>query len=221
MQILSISKGLRVPEAYEFGDQWLLLEYIETGKQAPSYWHDVGKGLATIHLNTNSQFGFKSNNFIGNNIQVNTWEDDGFVFFAEHRLGFQGEIACQKGYLTKEYDKLLDRLISHLRELIPTQPPSLIHGDLWAGNLMCDTYGFPVLIDPAVHFGWAEAELAMTSLFGKFDEDVYIAYENMRPLTKGYRDRFEIYNLYHLLNHLNLFGESYLFEVQNILRKYG
>ena len=113
------------------------------------------------------------------------------------------------------------RLASRLDRLIPLQPPSLIHGDLWSGNVIPGPRGEACLIDPAAHYGWAEADLAMLSLFGQPPAEFYAAYEGQRPLTAGYRQRFDLYNLYHLLNHLNLFGESYLGEVMGILRRYG
>ena len=112
------------------------------------------------------------------------------------------------------------RLVERLPELVPWQPSSLLHGDLWTGNAMSDEKGAPAIIDPAAHYGWAEAELAMTTLFDSFPREFYRAYEEVRPLEKGYRDRFDIYNLYHLLNHLNLFGRSYLGQVRAILRRY-
>ena len=221
LKALENVNGIRVPQIYGYGEDWLLMEFIEVSEPVESYWIDVGEGLAKIHLTTNEKFGFANDNFIGNNLQVNTWNNDGFKFFSEYRLGIQFELACQKGYIANDYCKLFDRLIFRLHDLIPVQPASLIHGDLWVGNLMCGPQGVPVFIDPAVYFGWAEADLAMTTLFGQFEEDAYNAYENVRPLTFGYRDRFDIYNLYHLLNHLNLFGVSYLTRVQNILDKYS
>jgi fructosamine-3-kinase len=112
-------------------------------------------------------------------------------------------------------------LAARLPQLVPQQPASLLHGDLWSGNAISDRHGAPAIIDPAVYYGWAEAELAMTALFGAFAESFYQAYQEMRPLESGWRERFDIYNLYHLLNHLNLFGESYLGEVRAILRRYG
>ncbi len=107
-----------------------------------------------------------------------------------------------------------------LPELIPEQPASLIHGDLWSGNLISDNGGKPALIDPAVYYGWAEADLAMTELFGRYPEEFFKAYAEINPLEKGYRSRFPLYNIYHLLNHLNLFGKGYLSQIRSILDRY-
>ncbi len=112
--------------------------------------------------------------------------------------------------------KLADRLL----EFIPGQPASLIHGDLWSGNAITNNLGGPAIIDPAAHYGWAEADLAMTALFGAFPDEFYQAYQEVRSLNSGFRQRFPLYNLYHLLNHLNLFGRSYLSQVQGVIRRY-
>ncbi len=116
----------------------------------------------------------------------------------------------------------IDSLVSHLSSLIPPQPASLLHGDLWSGNIHTGPQGEPALIDPATHYGWAEADLAMMTLFGRPPDPFFHAYASAstRPLAPGYRDRFDLYNLYHLLNHLNLFGESYAGSVRVILRRY-
>ena len=116
---------------------------------------------------------------------------------------------------------MLERVIDRLPQLIMTQPASLSHGDLWGGNVITGPGGEPVLIDPAAHYGWAEAELAMTSLFGRFDRAVYNAYRSVRPIEPGYEDRFDLYNLYHLLNHLNLFGHGYHEQVMSIVQRYS
>ena len=217
---LSVTRGLRIPAVYECGDNWLLMEYIPNANPASNYWSVLGEGLAQIHLTMGESFGFSEDNFIGSTVQINSWTDDGHEFFAEHRLRFQGRLAFDKGLLGKEDYRLLNWIACGLNDLIPSQPPSLIHGDLWIGNLISGPGGIPVIIDPAVHFGWAEAELAMTNLFGQFDAEAYVAYEGVRPLEPGYRDRIDIYNLYHLLNHLNIFGKVYLPQVQSILRRY-
>ena len=221
LHALAVSRGLRVPEVYECGEYWLLMEYISHSVPASNFWSILGEGLAQIHLTMGEQFGFPEDNFIGSTVQINSWTGDGHSFFAEYRLRFQGDLARDAGLLDKEYYDLLNRVAYRLNDLVPSQPASLIHGDLWLGNLISGPGGIPVLVDPAAHFGWAEAELAMTSLFGQFDSEAYIAYEGVRPLAPGYRDRIDVYNLYHLLNHLNIFGKTYLSQVQSILKQYG
>ncbi|MBI4772265.1 MAG: fructosamine kinase family protein [Chloroflexi bacterium] len=160
---------------------------------------------------------------MGSTPQPNQWEADGCPFFAEQRLMFQGRRAHEHGRLSRDSLRRLERLAARLasRELVPEQPASLIHGDLWGGNVITGPDGHAALIDPAAHYGWAEAELAMTTLFGRFPDSFYRAYESVRPLAPSYRSRFEVYNLYHLLNHLNLFGRSYLSSVEAVLAKYA
>ena len=219
--LAAVSGGLKVPQVYQYGVDWILMEYIPHSSPASKYWSLLGEGLAQIHLTVEARFGFPEDNFIGSTVQVNPWTEDGHGFFAEHRLIFQGDMACAQGLLSKEDYKLLNRIAYRLNDIVPSQPASLIHGDLWSGNVIVGPGGIPAIVDPATHFGWAEADLAMTSLFGQFDSEAYIAYERIRPLIPGYRDRIDVYNLYHLLNHLNIFGKSYLSRVQTLLRKYG
>ncbi len=130
-------------------------------------------------------------------------------------------MARNKGYLNSRHIRELEVLVENLENLVPDQPASLLHGDLWSGNAIVDDTGSPTIIDPAVYYGWAEAELAMTTLFGSFPQAFYDSYVETRPLEQGYRERFPIYNLYHLLNHLNLFGSSYLPQILSILNRYS
>jgi len=115
----------------------------------------------------------------------------------------------------------VDSIIRRLPELVPAQPASLLHGDLWSGNVTSGSSGEPALIDPAAHYGWAEAELGMTVLFGGFPPGFYAAYQDARPLPNGWRDRLTLYNLYHLLNHLNLFGAIYLDQVRFVIQRFA
>ncbi len=213
--------GPRVPRAYLHGEKFLLLEDLAPAHRRKGYWLEFGERLAALHRHTNTEFGFEHDNYIGSTPQPNPWTPDGYVFFAEHRLGFQVKLARQRGLLSREQAGQVESLARRLPELIAEQPASLIHGDLWSGNAVTDAGGAPALIDPAAHYGWAEAELAMTALFGAFPDTFYRAYEERNPLEQGYKNRFPIYNLYHLLNHLNLFGRSYLSQVLSILRRYA
>jgi fructosamine-3-kinase len=174
-----------------------------------------------MHNNTEARFGFFHDNYIGSTPQPNTWTEDGYTFFGERRLIFQARMARRRGLLGETEVKGVERLVSRLVNLVPVQPASLIHGDLWTGNAMTDSSGAPAIIDPAAHYGWAEADLAMTTLFGAFPDEFFRAYQEVRPLEKGFRKRFDLYNLYHLLNHLNLFGTGYLGQVVSILRRYA
>ena len=220
LDALRVVDGPRVPEPYLHGPTFLLLEDLQPAARSQGYWSTFGRLLAQLHNHKHSKFGFEHDNYIGSNPQPNPWTEDGYEFFAEHRLGFQAEMARSRGLLGRLEVRQVEALSRRLPELVPEQPAALIHGDLWSGNATSDSQGAPALIDPAAYYGWAEADLAMTALFGAFPNDFYQAYQEMRPLEPGFRERFPIYNLYHLLNHLNLFGGSYLSQVTSILRRY-
>jgi fructosamine-3-kinase len=211
----------RVPQPILAGPGYLLLEYLEPAPPAPNAAAVFGEQLAALHAHTAPAFGFDHGNYLGTTPQPNPRQADGWQFFAQHRLLFQGRLARQRGLFSPAALVRLERLAARLRDLVPHQPASLLHGDLWSGNLLPGPAGHVCLIDPAAHFGWAEADLAMTALFGRLPEAFFSAYQSVRPLTLGWRDRFELYNLYHLLNHLNLFGAGYLGSVEAALSKYA
>lgn len=221
LMALRVENGPRVPEPLLHGIDFLLLEDLAPARRAADYWQSFGHQLAALHSNINSQFGFDNDNYIGSTAQDNTWNDDGFLFFGQNRLGKQAELGLNNGYLSAQDKDQIERLIDNLNQLVPEQPASLLHGDLWSGNAISDSDGNPALIDPAVHYGWAEADLAMTDLFGGFSDSFYDAYNEVNPLESGWRERFPIYNLYHLLNHVNLFGISYLGQVRTILKAFA
>lgn len=219
LDALAVEGGPRVPTPYLYGETFLLLEDLAPAPRIPGYWAKFGSTLARLHDYTSRCFGFSHDNYIGSTPQPNPETEDGYKFFGEHRLLFQAQLAQRRGLLSPAEVGQVERLANRLPDLIPEQPASLIHGDLWSGNAITDNCGTPAIIDPAAHFGWAEAELAMTSLFGSFPNEFYQAYEGVRPLDPGYRARYPIYNLYHLLNHLNLFGRSYYGQIRSILRE--
>lgn len=221
LQALQTEDGPRVPEAFLFGPAFLLLEDLAPSTAKGDYWETFGRQLAALHNHTQAQFGFAHDNYIGSTLQPNGWMVDGYAFFAERRLLYQASLAQKNGYLRGQEIQAVERLAGRLMELIPAQPASLLHGDLWSGNAITDSGGAPAIIDPAAHYGWAEAELAMTRLFGTFDRRFYQAYEEERRLEPGWRERSDLYNLYHLLNHLNLFGEGYYGSVMGVLRRYS
>ncbi len=212
--------GAHIPTPYLHGSDFLLMEDLSPAARRPDYWPVFGRQLALLHNQTQARFGFFHDNYIGSTPQPNHWTEDGYSFFLEQRLMFQARMAHQSGLLPFDEVDQVERLARRLPDLIPVQPASLIHGDLWSGNAITDAGGWPALIDPAVHYGWAEAELAMTALFGSFPDTFYRAYQEIRPLEKNFRHRFPIYNLYHLLNHLNLFGLSYKSAVNAILKEF-
>ena len=207
--------------------RFLILEWVESGTAASDFFEKLGRGLASLHQYSNQeQFGFPTDNYLGKTKQQNQFDSDWVRFWGEQRLGFQLGLVKQNridsSELVSELLRKGSRLIERLDKLIGRFPhsPSLIHGDLWSGNFMCDASGCPVLIDPAPYFASFEAEFGMTTLFGGFDDSFYEAYKEVNPLADGFEIRVEIYRLYHLLNHLNLFGKSYLRDCLNIVRKY-
>nr|WP_242521772.1 fructosamine kinase family protein [Motiliproteus sp. SC1-56] len=197
----------------------LVQPYYPTQAPTPAYWARFGRQLAALHLRPAPGFGFEQDTYCGASPQPNPRYRDGHRFFAEQRLLFQGRRAHDRGLLNSREMSSLEKLAADLENRIPTQPPSLIHGDLWAGNHLCYR-DRPVLIDPAAHWGWAEVELAMTRLFGGFPQRFYDAYIELNPLQPAWQERLALYNLYHLLNHLNLFGGSYHAQVTAVLQHY-
>ncbi len=220
---LQVKGGPRLPQVFLVGVDFLLLEDLAPAApaaRAANYWVDFGRQLATMHQHTNPQFGFDDDNYIGSTPQPNTWMVDGYAFFAEQRLIFQAELAAQHGLLRAGEVAQIEGLAGRLPELVPPQPASLSHGDLWSGNAISGPQGQPAMIDPAAHYGWAEAELAMTQLFGGFPAAFYDAYVEVNPLAVGWQARLPLYNLYHLLNHLNLFGRGYYGQVMQVVGRY-
>lgn len=213
-------RPLRIPAVVHVDREFLLLEYLGQGKPRSDYWRSLGTRLAELHSRTYSSFGLERDNYCGRTPQINTPLSDGFEFFARFRLLLLAEKAHGMGLLDRSSLERFDELAGKLSEYIPEQPAVLIHGDLWSGNVHCDSEGHPALIDPACYRGWAEAELAMTALFGGFHEDFYRAYEHTAGIGPDWRERAPLYNLYHLLNHLILFGTGYLGQVQSVLGQY-
>ncbi len=214
----------------DVGYSFLLLKYIERGKPCSDYWEDFANKLAALHnadtsgffdtgSSSSSRFGFFQDNFVGARPQTNTPCNSWISFFRDNRLAPQFKAA--DSYFTAHDRELNTKLLDHLEEfLLEPEKPSLLHGDLWSGNAMCGPDGKAMLIDPACYVGHAEADLAMTELFGGFPKEFYEAYREANPLQPGYEERRDLYNLYQLLNHLNLFGPSYLSAVQSVVAEY-
>ncbi len=231
---LADADGPTIPAAYLTGPDFILLEDLRPYPPTPTYWEEFGLRLAMMHHSpyriTPENFphgpgkvfyGFAHDNYCGETPQPNPWTESGHEFFAEHRLRHQARLARDRERRDAPDICRIERLCGRLPNLVPPQKPALIHGDLWGGNAIAGPRGEPALIDPAAHFGWAEAELAMTLLFGGFPHAFYDAYTASYPLAPGWRGRMDLYNLYHLLNHLNVFGASYLGHVQDTLRRYS
>ena len=209
------------PEVIASNKNYLLLELIETKPPDQQYWQQFGRQLAQLHRIPQPNFGFEKNNYCGLTPQINQIETDGYKFFGEHRLGFQANLAAKHNLINRDERNTIQRIIDNLPQLVPKQSPALIHGDLWSGNHLCRQDREPVLIDPAAHRCWAEAEIAMTKLFGGFPESFYSAYLEVNPLQPGWQQRLPLYNLYHLLNHLNLFGRGYHGQVMAVVKQFS
>jgi fructosamine-3-kinase len=200
-----------------------VLEWIEARGSKSGAAEALGEQLAQQHRTPGEAYGLDHDNYLGSNQQINQPTSSWIEFFRDRRLGFQTELAQRNGYLTARRAARLERLIARLANWIDESicMPSLLHGDLWGGNFLAGPNGEPVLIDPAVYYGDREAEMAFTELFGGFGTKFYAAYNAAWPLAPGYADRRDLYNLYHLLNHLNLFGEGYGGSVDAILQRYA
>lgn len=217
---LNKSHTVTVPEVIEYDEDYLLLSYYQPGSAGNRYWDTLAQQLANMHMLEAPCFGFENDNFCGLSPQPNPRYDNGFNFFSEQRLLYQGNKAANAGLLDLQSTRQLEQLCARLEQFIPNQEPALIHGDLWSGNHFADKTGAPVVVDPAAHWGWPEADLAMMTLFGSPPEHFFNAYQMHRPLEPDWHERFGIYNLYHLLNHLNLFGGSYLSGIKSTLNRY-
>ncbi len=225
LDLLRRTEAFAVPAVIGFGEQqgrsYLILEYLNTGAPAPDYWEQFGQSLALLHAQTQPKFGLHFDNYIGSLPQINTPAADGIAFFFEQRILSQAGLALYNGLLDKTlYDKILN-LRNRLPDLLPNERPALLHGDLWSQNVLVqEQSGLAVLIDPAVYYGFREAEIAFTKLFGGFEQQFYDAYHEAFPLDDGFDERVPIYNLYPLLVHTNLFGTGYVAGVEKVLKRF-
>ena len=228
LKAIRLTQSLRVPEVIGSGVsargvQFLVLEAIQTAAPGAHFEQQLGRQLAELHRRgVAEEFGFARSNFIGSTPQPNRWNSSWIEFWKSCRLGHQLDLARNNGYGDQRFSRLADRVLDRMDELLSHQvQPALIHGDLWSGNYLADEKGNPVVLDPAVYFADREAEFGMTTLFGGLSHCFYDAYQETWPMQAGSDDRIEIYRLYHLLNHLNLFGTSYLADCLQIMQKYA
>ena len=223
---LAKANVIRVPKVIYTSEDFLILENIISKSSSKTFWEDFGRSFAQLHRYTGIAFGFYEDNYIGSTPQLNevveSDKNNWSGFYFNNRLLFQYKLAEQKGYtgtqLKNSFLKLEGKIDLILSGLNVT--PSLLHGDLWSGNFITDELGNACLIDPAVYYGHREADLAMTKLFGGFDRKFYSAYNEEFPLDDGYETRENIYKLYHVLNHLNLFGSGYYQQAVNLIEFY-
>lgn len=190
---------------------WLILEWLDLEPLAPAAGAALGKALAAQHRAAFARFGWEKDNFIGATPQKNGWHDDWLAFWREHRLHAQLRLAAKNRYPSKMIDRG-ERLLADCEAFFTSHAPgpSLLHGDLWGGNAAALADGMPVVFDPAVYCGDREADVAMTTLFGGFPKDFLAAYREAWPLDDGFAVRKDFYNLYHVLNHANLFSGGYV-----------
>jgi fructosamine-3-kinase len=207
--------------------QVLVLEWIESGLKTEQFWKQFGEQLAALHRQTwpgsngKTLFGFAEDNYMGTLSQMNTQKGNWTDFFIHFRLQPQINLAIEKKLIRAKHIVAFENLYSRLISIFNDENSSLLHGDLWSGNFMCNENSLPVLIDPAVYYGHRSMDLAMTTLFGGFDKLFYESYNYHFPFPGNYDVQWEVCNLYPLLIHLNLFGSSYLGQIENILRKFN
>lgn len=219
------SNAIKVPaviDCFEIEDQQvLLMEWIKEGERSKDFWKSFGNSLAALHNITNNQHGFSENNYMGSVPQSNSWNKSWHLFFIENRLKPLVEKCATQSLLAAKHLNEFENLYIQLPQFFTDQPPSLLHGDLWSGNFMCNNKAEPVLIDPAVYYGHRCMDLAMTNLFGGFHDLFYEAYKYHHPFAANYLAQWKICNLYPLLVHLLLFGNSYLPSVEQTLKEFA
>jgi len=221
---LAKAGAMKIPAVVLADEKILVLEFLppSTPPNRKLFFEEFGRQFAALHRSTSPSFGFFENNYIGSTPQQNmpqtiSWKE----FYFTRRLQYQFTLAEKNGYADAAMCTAFDALGRGMDELIPEdgEPPALLHGDLWGGNFLCIEGGKPAIIDPAVYYGHREADLAMTLLFGGFGESFYSSYDEAYPMNRGWRERMELYKLYHLFNHLNLFGEGYYGQVLGTMKK--
>jgi fructosamine-3-kinase len=212
LQQMLATNSIRVPKPICWGiadnSSYIAMEWLEFGSTSSQASEAMGRQLAAMHkFGGASQFGWERNNTIGSTPQINDWTSNWADFFAEYRIGYQLKLAKRRGGSFPDYRQVVEAV---RQKLAARQPqPALVHGDLWSGNAACTVDGEPVILDPATYYGDREVDLAMTELFGGFPAAFYRGYNQVWELDRGYQQRKAIYNLYHVLNHFNLFGGGY------------
>ena len=224
LEILRASCEVKVPTVDHWGETgntaYLLLEFINSAGSAPNFWRDFGQRLAGLHRHTHEFFGLDHDNYMGSLEQSNRQHTDWCSFFISERLEVQLRYGKNHGLLPSNVIRSVEKVYRRLPEIFPPGFPSLLHGDLWSGNYMNGPSGYVCLIDPAVYYGHREIDIAMTRLFGGFDLEFYESYNDSWPLEKGWESRVDIFNLYPLLVHANLFGESYIGSIERIVKRF-
>ena len=224
LELLRNTGTLEIPETLAAGtsgnDAFLVMEWIAGGKRRADFYGDFGQRLAKLHRNTAYRFGLDYDNYIGSLSQQNNWHDVWTAFFIEERMMPMVKMARDNGNFGQDVVRRFEKMYSRLNEIFPKEPASLMHGDLWGGNHITGSNGSVCLIDPAVYYGNREMEIAFTRVFSGNPSEFYAAYNAEWPLQPGFTEREGIYQLWPLMVHVNLFGNSYLPPVKSILRAF-
>ena len=216
LKLISETNTISIPSIIGCDDEFLMLDFIDPEDRDIVFWHNFGRNLSQLHRCSSTSFGLEYDNYIGTLPQYNQRELKWSDFFISNRLIPQ----IRMGAFPSNFVKSFDQFFIKIETLFPEENPSLLHGDLWSGNFLISNSS-PILIDPAVYYGFREMDLAMTRLFGGFDDAFYDAYHENFPLNKGWEERVKICNLYTLLVHANLFGNSYYYQIKDILNRFN
>ncbi len=224
LRLIAQTEKIKVPELIAEGFfenyQFIILRFIEKGISSKTFWEDFGHSMAHLHQTTQNEFGLNEDNYIGSLHQTNKKTTDWTEFFIHARLQPLVSLALTNKKLNHAHYDQFQKLYERLQNIFPLEKPALLHGDFWNGNFMPDSDGHPVVFDPAVYFGHREMDIAMSKMFGGFQEKFYHAYQEVYPLEEGWKNRISLANLYPLLVHVNLFGGSYIGEMEQILKSY-
>ncbi len=224
LRILREANEINLPVPIRSGifenTSFLITAYLESGIRKKDFWKKFGQDLAKLHLHLNNYYGLDHDNYIGRLPQKNTYRESWIKFFINNRLEIQVRMAVDHQLIDHGFTDRFKHFYKLLPDLLPEEPPSLLHGDLWSGNFITGPDGYAALIDPAVYYGNREIELSFTQMFGGFDSVFYGSYSEIYPLQKGFDKRVDIYNLYPYLVHLNMFGRSYLNGVERVINRY-
>lgn len=213
-----------IPEVYgaleHKNTAYLLMDLIDSAAMQPGYWQELGNNLADLHRVVNDEFGYHRANFIGSLPQTNHAALNWGEFFIHQRMMPMIRRARDRGLVDLSFVSKFEKAMPAVVSEMPVEPASLVHGDLWSGNLIVDANGQPTIIDPAVYFGHREMDLAFSQMFGGFSQEFYDSYNEAYPLESGFSRRVDLYNLYPYLVHLNLFGRSYFGHIEQTIKKF-
>jgi fructosamine-3-kinase len=224
LRLLYQTNTIKIPEPVTYGnfenDIFLVTEFVQKGIAQKNFWQVFAQKLAALHQHSNDLFGLSDDNYIGSLQQRNnfcgTWPE----FYATQRISPLAGFAFDQHKFSRQEVLLTEKLCNRFADLFPQEKPSLIHGDLWSGNFMCNDKALPVIYDPAIYYGNREMDIAMSLLFGGFDKSFYAEYNRVFPLQPGWEERIRLCQLYPLLVHLVLFGGHYYYSALEIIKAY-